>query len=182
MKQLCPKCGSRNTYKDGFDLACLMCGKRSPINGQQSVVINKKIGRERIMEKSPSGKTGICLNCERSKFISGADGFCSTCHTSVKGLSSGTPDYDKALATVKERLTDRANVKFNKAVPRLRAKASARMADKSPKKTKSTLDMTVKEVAQTGIAGIIQRMRDERACYLSEAEKLGKAINILESI
>lgn len=134
------------------------------------------------MEKSPSGKTGICLNCKRSKFISGADGFCSTCHNSVKGLSSGTPDYDKALATVKERLTDRANVKFNKAKPRLREKASALWADKSQNKTKSTLDMTVKEVAQTGIAGIIQRMRDERACYLSESEKLGKAINILESI
>jgi hypothetical protein len=42
--------------------------------------------------------------------------------------------------------------------------------------------MTIKEVARVGLPKIIQIMREEQAHYLAEANKLGKAINLLESL
>jgi ferredoxin len=151
-----------------------MCGKRWPANGQESVVI-KKNRRESVMEKSPSGKVGICVNCEREKFIAGADGLCSTCHRAVRGMSPSATDYYTTLENVKLRLTNSFNGRIGK-------KTKRDTQNKSKPTTKSTLDMTVKKVAKTGIPGIIQCMRDEQESYLLEAEKLGKAINILESI
>jgi hypothetical protein len=85
-----------------------MCGTDWSVNGQKPLTINQITGRERmaVTEKSVSGKKGTCLNCERSKYIAGADGLCGTCHNAVKGLVYGTPEYTAALAAAKTRLTD----------------------------------------------------------------------------
>jgi hypothetical protein len=169
MKQPCPKCKSLNTYSDSPNMACLMCGKRWPMNGQQPTVISKKTTVEAEVNEMAIKKA--CRNCGRDKNIVG-DGLCGGCYFSVKGMEKGTPEYDEELLSAKKRFTD----------PNYRKKTAKQKPITKPAKTKSTLDMTVKEVAKTGIPGIIQRMRDEQAGYLLEAEKLGKAISILESI
>lgn len=129
------------------------------------------------MEKTSSGKTGPCINCGRTKFIADKFGHCSSCSLAVKDLDPGSAAYTSALAAAKERLSS-GNVER---APR------ARRTEKPPRKKSAaerrpTLDMTIKEVAKAGIPGILQRMHAERAIYLAEAEKLGKAINILESL
>lgn len=168
MKKQCPKCSSLNTYSDGWEMACLMCGKRW---GQPTGILKKTPVEAEVNEMEVKK---VCRNCGRDKNIIG-DGLCGGCYFSVKGMEKGTPEYDEELSNAKKRFTDP-----NYVVRRGRkAKPSSQ---KQPATTKSTLDMTVKEVARTGIPGIIQRMRDEQADYLAEAEKLGKAITLLESI
>jgi hypothetical protein len=170
MKQPCPKCKSLNTYSDGLELACLMCGKRWPANGQESVVI-KKNGRESVMEKSPSGKVGICINCEREKFIAGADGLCGTCHTAVKGLTPDTAAYKDILASVKIRIT---------------SKIDGRIGKKPEKKTLKPRILpplpaaTPRERADVILKKAIEILIPERDWHLSFAEKLTKAIEALQ--
>lgn len=176
MNQPCPKCQSPNTYTQDGQNCCMMCGKRWPINGQNQTIYQELTGRKR-MEKTSSGKTGPCINCGRTKLIADRFGHCSSCCLAVKDLDPGTAAYTAALASARERLSS-GNVGR---APR------ARHAEKSPRKKapaarKSTLDMTIKEVALAGIPGVIERIRNERADYLAEAEKLGKAINLLESL
>ena len=105
MKPRCPTCDGAVAYEEGGNYVCMMGGHRWPINGTKPLTINEITGRLR-MEKSPSGKTGICLNCGRSQHIAGADGLCGTCHRAVKGLVHGTPEFFSALAAAKTRLTD----------------------------------------------------------------------------
>lgn len=175
MKQLCPKCSSRNTYKDGLEMACMMCGKRWLINGQPSSVIKETIGRKRIMgiKKSPSGKVGMCLNCERKKFIAGADGYCSVCHNAVKGMEHGTPDYDNALAEAKRRLTAPVCVSSNKKI---------RTTKKTVKPVKIDEEMMhSKEDALADLYPVVDKLKWLRNFHLAAAEKLTKAIEALES-
>lgn len=47
---------------------------------------------------------------------------------------------------------------------------------------KSALDMTITEVAWSGMAHIIDMMQAERAAHLAEADKLGKAIALLQGL
>lgn len=165
MKLLCPKCSSRNTYEDGLEMDCMMCGNRWPINGKPSTVIKETIGRKRIMgiKKSPSGKIGICLNCERKKFIAGADGYCSVCHNAVKGMEHGTPDYDNALAEAKRRLTAPVCVSSNK-------KTEQRKKMISPT-----------EDALGDLYPVVDTLKFRRNFHLAAVEKLTKAIEALES-
>lgn len=129
------------------------------------------------MDKSPSGKKGICSNCGREKFIANKYGHCTVCSEAVKGIEKDTPDYTDALSEVKERLTNLKSPKSRKPAPRINPHIAKR-----PHKEKTALDLTIKEVAMVGMPGIIKRMYDERSLYLAEAEKLSKAINILESV
>ena len=101
----CPKCGSRNTYRDGLDMACIMCGERWPVNGAAPVIYKKLSEEDKEMDKCSSGKKGTCCNCGRNKWIAGK-GLCSTCLNAVKGWLDGSPEYIKALADAKKRLTD----------------------------------------------------------------------------
>lgn len=136
-------------------------------------------------EKSPSGKKGTCSNCGREKFIADKKGHCGTCHTAVEGMDPESAAYAAALATVKDRI-NKPGFKTRKAKPfrPIRISKAKFKSNALPKlkEIKSTLDMTIKEVANTGIPGIIQRARNEQAAYLQEADKLGKAIKILESL
>jgi hypothetical protein len=59
-------------------------------------------------QKISSGKTGPCFNCGRTQFICDKNGFCTTCHNSVKGILYGTPAYPAALADIKARVNDPA--------------------------------------------------------------------------
>lgn len=172
MKQPCPKCKSMNTYSDGPEMACLMCGKRWPINGQEAVVI-KKNGRESIVEKSPSGKVGICINCERKKFIAGADGLCSTCHRAVKGMEPGTQIYDKTLAEVKIRLTDPKS-----SDGRIKKNKQPKKIKKAPRE--SLVSTTPRERADAVLEKAIEMLIHERDFHLSFAEKLTKAIKVMQ--
>jgi hypothetical protein len=175
MKQLCPKCKSLNTYSDGTEMACMMCGKRWPINGQPIAVIKETIGRKRIMgimEKSPSGKTGICLNCERKKFIAGADGLCGTCHKAVKGMSPSATDYHVALDEVKRRLTAPVCVSSNKKI---------RTAKKTEKPVKINNEiMSPKEDALADLYPIVEQLKWLCNFHLASSEKIKKAIEALK--
>jgi 16S rRNA U1498 N3-methylase RsmE len=53
---------------------------------------------------------------------------------------------------------------------------------KHQKTVESSLDLTIKEVAQIGVSSIVQIMRDEQAKYLKQANKLERAIKLLESL
>jgi hypothetical protein len=163
-----------NTYSDGPEMACLMCGKRWPINGQ--VVVIKKNGRESIMEKSPSGKVGICTNCERKKFIAGADGLCSTCHRAVKVMEPGTQLYDTTLAEVKLRLTDPKSsdgrIKKNKQPKKIKRLVIPRR--------EPLTSVTPKERADAVLEKAVEMLITERDFHLSFAEKLTKAIEALQ--
>lgn len=143
------------------------------------------------IKKYPSGKKGICVNCRRPAHISDRHGHCKTCANAVRGVVLDE-HRAAALAAVKERLQ---TAKFKKAVPGLRAKAKDLKKYRDAEKTnlgkareysrlpvESTLDMTVKQVAQTGIPAIIARAVAERDGHLSEAAKLDKAIILLESL
>ncbi len=172
MKQPCPKCKSMNTYSDGPEMARLMCGKHWPINGQEAVVI-KKNGRESIVEKSPSGKIGICINCEREKFIAGADGLCSTCHRAVKVMEPGTQLYDTTLAEVKLRLTDPKS-----SDGRIKKNKQPKKIKKAPRE--SLVSTTPMERADAVLEKAIEMLIHERDFHLSFAEKLTKAIKVMQ--
>lgn len=155
------------------------------------------------IKKYPSGKKGICVNCRREVWIADKFGRCKVCSDAVKGLSMGTTQYIDALIAVKARLTDPKNKRFSATkkvktkikaalaiLPRPRFKSSLdvpvrahRKRDGSnprkPASRKSSLDMTISEVARTGKTHIIDMMQAERALHLSEADKLGKAISLL---
>jgi hypothetical protein len=85
-----------------------MCGELFPVPnyGAKPIIVVTKLSEEdETMEKSPSGKKGICCNCGREKWIAGK-GLCATCLNAVKGWLDGSPEYIKALADAKKRLTD----------------------------------------------------------------------------
>jgi hypothetical protein len=162
----------------------MMCGRRWPVNDSTSIVITKITGGKSMTEtkKTPSGKHGPCVKCGKTRFIADRDGRCFTCSraakTKIKGATT-TPERGKSYAT--ETLpASPEDIQKGKAIVRA-------MVEK--RKTPSALDLTVKQVAQTGIPRIIDMMQAERTMHLgesekhlAEAEKLGKAIVLLESL
>jgi hypothetical protein len=173
---VCPKCGSSNTYEIGRDHGCRMCGKQFPKEGATPIIILKERKKDMPEEvkKYPSGKKGICVNCRRERFISDAAGLCGMCHNAVKGIDPNDLSYADALKKAKARCANTV------AAPTRSAKKV-----KTSKPKKPVLDHTIKQIARAGLAGIpsiIAQARAERDGYLAEAEKLNKAINILESL
>lgn len=128
--------------------------------------------------KTVSGKKGVCVNCGREKFIAVKEGLCSSCHHAVKGISKDNVAYPLALAAVKKRLISNPSRRGRVA----KSKAVAAAPVKRAKSEKSVLDHTIKQVAPAGIPAIIAQARIERDGLMSEADKLTKAINILESL
>lgn len=177
MTNACPKCGSCNTYEIAGDYACRMCGKRWPIEGARPIIVTKPYYEERedmTAKKYPSGKNGVCVNCGRERYIADAVGLCGTCHNAVKGIDPNDITYADALKKAKARC---ANTGATPTRPAKKVKAG--------KPKKPVLDHTIKRIANVGRAGIpsiIAQARAERDGYLAEAEKLNKAINILESL
>ena len=197
MTQACPKCGSHNTYEIGRDYGCRMCGKQYPRAGSTLIIIKERTkDMTEEIKKYPSGKKGICSNCGREKFIADKNGNCGTCSSVVKGMDAGSAAYAAALATIKDHLsapgfktrpTGRKPARKKRISPEnvkhgMNDRALTNKPPAQPKLKKRTLDMTIKEVANTGLFKIIQLMRDEQAYYLAEANKLEKAINLLESL
>lgn len=185
MKKPCPKCKSENTYSDGLEMDCLMCGKRWPINGHQPINV---IGVKKVMDskkKSPSGKTGICLNCERGKFIAGADGLCGTCHHAVQGLAPDTPDYISALDRAKARLTKQKDSKSEPSPNRkkIKQKYPSPLKNKHLKKKHNIEKQSIvsREQKTPAIQAAIEHLTKEVDYYLARADKLNKAIEILQS-
>lgn len=169
MTQACPKCGSHNTYEIGRDYGCRMCGKQYPRAGSTLIIIKERIkDMPEEIKKYPSGKKGICSNCGREKFIADKNGHCGTCSSVVKGMDTGSAAYAAALATIKDHIGAPG---FKKHPVRHKKPDPTPVRKPNPK-----------EVARTGLPKIIQIMRDERSNYLAEANKLEKAINLLESL
>lgn len=168
----CPKCNSINTYQDGYDYACRMCGSRWPIHGPLPKGLLRKndatpAGTALAKEEKTMAIRKPCRNCGRTLCIA-QDGLCGGCFGSVKKYTKGTSEYDAALAAAKKRFTD----------PDYSGRTVKKKKSVNPKQ-KSTLDFTIKQVALTGISKIIEQMRIEREEHLSEAGKLAKAIEIL---
>ncbi len=179
---VCPKCGSSNTYEIAGDYACRMCGKRWPIEGARPIIVTKPYYEEReedMAKKYSAGKKGVCVNCGRERYIADAVGLCGMCHNAVKGIDPNDLTYADALKKAKAR-----SINTGAALVRSAKTAKVRkVATRKPKKP--VLDHTIKQVARAGRAGIpsiIAQARAERDGYLAEAEKLNKAINILESL
>jgi hypothetical protein len=209
MKQPCPKCQSQNTYSDGPEMACLMCGKRWPINGQKPTTIYQVTGRERMAqkEKSPSGKKGTCSNCGREKYIADKNGHCGTCHTAVAGLDPGSSAYAAALDTIKDRINapgfktrpakqrkvDRKPARKAKSIEPAEGKSgTSKRKFKSARKPSSSdfLKHNVPHKAQIGqvrhhgVVGnvaVIELMATQREFHLAEAAKLCQAIDLLSA-
>lgn len=76
-------------------------------------------------KKTPSGKVGICVNCEREKFIADGAGLCSSCHNAVKGISKDSVAYTAALADAKKHLTNNPTRRGRGTVARAKAMAAA---------------------------------------------------------
>lgn len=169
MRPRCPQCGAPPSYEEGGFYVCMMGGHRWPINGAKPIIVYKR-SEEEDMEKPTSGKKGKCVNCEREKFIADKEGFCSSCHNAVKGISKDSVAYTAALADAKKHLTNNPTRRGRV----VKSKAAA------PKE--SVLDHTIKQVARAGIPAIIAQARIERDGLVSAADKLTKAINILESL
>lgn len=104
----CPKCNSMASYIQEGAYACMMCGKRWPVNGAAPILITKIDGGKSMTEKTSSGKKGTCTNCGKIRFIASKVGHCHTCNNAVKGKNT---DAARAAA-----LADAKNVKQRKSV------------------------------------------------------------------
>lgn len=103
----CPKCKSNNTYQDGYDYACMMCGSRWPIYGgllQRNDAKPAGMDLEKQEEKNMAIRKP-CRNCGRTLCIA-QDHLCGGCFGAVKKYAKGTQEYDAALAAAKKRFTD----------------------------------------------------------------------------
>jgi hypothetical protein len=179
MRPRCPKCGSAPSYEEGGYHVCMMGGHRWPVNGAKPIIVHKRMEEESMEGTKPtSGKKGTCVNCEREKFIADKEGLCSTCHNAVAGISKDSVAYTAALADVKKRLINNPSRRGKVA----KAKAMAAAPVKRSKPQESVLDRTIKQVARAGVPAIIAQARIELDGLMSEADKLTKAINILESL
>lgn len=114
-------------------------------------------------KKTPAGKHGPCVKCGKTRFIADRDGRCHTCSRAAKVQVYGAATTPASPGDIQK----------GKAIVRA-------IAEK--RKTESALDLTVKEVGQTGIPRIVGMMMAERDHHLAEADKLSKAITLLEGL
>jgi len=183
MKQPCPKCQSQNTYSDGPEMACLMCGKRWPINGQKPITIDQVTGRERMAqkEKSPSGKKGTCSNCGREKFIADKNGYCGICHTAVKGMDPGSVAYVAALDAIKDRI-NAPGFKTRPAKQKNvdRKPATIKLSPKEIKEARTPARaLTIKhDGVDSGTVKIVSTLQIERENLLAQVRRIDQAISL----
>lgn len=151
----CPKCGSLPAYTEGGSYCCMMCGRRWPVNGErQTIVITKITGGKKIMPE------------EIKKTSAGKKGPCAVC---------GKPRF---IADKHGRCSTCSRAAKAGENPRSGSLANTPV----PIPHKSALDMTITEVASSGMAHIIDMMQAERAAHMAEADKLGKAIALLQGL
>lgn len=175
MKTLCPKCTSPNTYSDGPELVCLMCGKRWYENGAKPIIVYKLMEEEEMKGTKPtSGKKGKCVNCEREKFIADGAGLCSSCHNAVAGISKDSVAYTAALADAKKRL-------INNPPRRGRGTVAKKLSPESIQKAKKNVRaLSIKHNGgDHDLAGAIAELIINRDNLLLKADKLTQAIALL---
>lgn len=119
----------------------------------------------------PSGKKGICINCQRYMYIADKDGFCGTCHEAVENISPDSVEYPGVLAAVKQKI------------------AAFPQKSETPKpptvawgKNNKGSNLARDGCFFKGIPEIIAEMRKAQEHHLAEAEKLSKAIDFLTSL
>jgi len=140
-------------------------------------------------KKYPSGKKGICVNCRRERYIADKEGLCGSCHAAVDGINPDSLDYAIALGGIKARLESKPERKpaAIKPIPvpkpsAPKQKKPATKKKKDPARVKSSLDMTIKQIGRVGIDAILEMITNERNSHMAEAQKLDKAINLLQSL
>ena len=173
MKVPCLKCGSPNTYSDGPEMACLMCGKRWPINGAKPIIVYKRSEEENMEAKKPSsGKVGACVNCGREKYIADKEGLCASCHHAVKGINKDSVAYSAALADAKKRLINN---------PSRRGTNTKKLSPESIKKVKKHVRaLSIKHNGgDPDFAGAIAELTLSRDNLLLRADKLTQAIALI---
>ena len=185
----CPKCNALPAYIQEGAYVCMMCGKRWPVNGAAPILITKITGGKSMTEtkKTSSGKKGPCVKCGKTRFIADRDGRCSTCSraakTKIKGATT-TPERGKSDA-IETLPASPGDIQKGKTIVREmgeRLRAGSFLDKSTPQPSKPAPDMTVAEVAALPISHIIDMIKAKRATHLAEAEKLGKAIVLLESL
>jgi hypothetical protein len=169
------------TYPDGANYACIKCGQRWPISGTVQIVpitINdvKQI-REDIMTKN--NRIRSCDNCGREKVIQ-SHGRCGGCNGAVKGLIPDTPEFLKTLAAAKERFSDPNYKRGGKRS----VEGPKKISSAGVKKIKTHVRaLKIKHAgeAPADMALVIASMEMQRDSFLSSADKMQKAIDILMS-
>lgn len=166
----CSNCGNVRFIadRDGHCSTCSRAIKGLPVNAPQYTAA-LAVAKARVTD--PNRKRTAKLEKAMNKIkVKGRARMAAK-----RATSSTTPDRGKteAIETLHTNTSTRLPAGFFSAASGLNTPpATAR---------KSTLDMTVKQVAETGISAIIVRAVAERDLHLAEAAKLDKAIVILES-
>jgi hypothetical protein len=175
MRPRCPQCGGQPSYEEGGTYVCMMGGHRWPINGAKPIIVYKRSEEEDMeSKKTPSGKVGICVNCEREKFIADGAGLCSSCHNAVKGISKDSVAYTAALADAKKHLT-------NNPTRRGRGTVAKKLSPESIQKAKKNVRaLSIKHNGgDHDLAGAIAELTINRDNLLLKADKLTRAIALL---
>jgi hypothetical protein len=185
MKSLCPQCGSPNRYIEGINYACMMCGRRWPINGAKPIII-KKEDRDiddadiKKMEEGKEMATRACRNCGRVRKIIGDD-LDSGCYYVVRKLTKGTPEYDAALAKAKIKFSDPNYKRTRKTL--VNVVIQNKLSAEKIKKIKT--HVRALGIKQNGgdpkMAGVIATLQIEREVLLARTDKLTQAIELLSA-
>ena len=123
--------------------------------------------------KEENKRRRACANCGRVMAIQ-SHNLCGGCNSTHKKYN-GKLEYESEMLATAARLTGLNYERPEKINP------DAKRGLAHPEQ-KLSLDLTVKQAALIGIPKIIEQMRTERDAYLSEADKLAQAINILEPL
>lgn len=121
---LCPKCGSRPAYIQDGKYRCMMCSHdysiQKPVLLKADENISKDITTEKTIKTESEVKemslSGKCRNCERDNMSIVSDHLCGACHRSTAGKRKGTPEYEAALAVIKDKIVCREKNKVEAAL------------------------------------------------------------------
>lgn len=196
--ELCPKCGSRNTYQQDGENHCMMCGSIWSVGSTCPAKAPAAPSQKEEIPVSESKKKP-CRNCGRVMTIP-CDGLCGGCYGAVYGKhEKGTPEYDKALADAKARFTDpnydphrrKHSEKIAPPSVVICMDNSEKAADIPVKKmppeilnherlTEWARKKTPLQDAFTRMPLIVDKLRAERDFHSAMIEKINKAIEILQ--
>lgn len=179
---ICPKCQSKNTYQDGYEMACMMCGKRWPIGAAASINTVKLSDKDGEMSVKKQ-----CRNCGREMVIQ-ADGLCGGCYGTVhRKFEKGTEEYNEALAEAKKRFTD-PNYKIRSVEaqePVLAPKTKPvirkyRTTESEPAKLQKNIPENIHPKEKKTHRGVVQVLRERRHELMVEVDKITEAINTIQ--
>lgn len=172
MRPRCPQCGGQPLYEEGGFYVCMMGGHRWPITGAKPIIVYKR-SEEEEMEKPTSGKKGKCVNCQREKFIADKEGFCSSCHNAVKGISKDSVAYTAALADAKKHLTNNPTRRGKVARAKVIAAAPVKRAKPEP------VTVAIKQIGPLTHDDIIKILNEHCEFHQRALVKFKQAIALL---